>query len=68
MPQRDPDVALRSFLAAEEPLRKMAATKISEESAGVSTLFLALRLVKELAQLVQCVDVVHSRVLVEAWP
>ena len=29
--------ALRSFFAAEEPLRKMAVTKISEESAGVST-------------------------------
>jgi serine/threonine protein kinase/Leucine-rich repeat (LRR) protein len=29
--------ALRSFFAAEEPLRKMAVTKISEESAGIST-------------------------------
>ncbi|HEX4071732.1 MAG TPA: SUMF1/EgtB/PvdO family nonheme iron enzyme [Planctomycetaceae bacterium] len=29
--------ALRSFFAAEEPLRKMAATKVSEERAGVST-------------------------------
>jgi TPR repeat protein/serine/threonine protein kinase len=29
--------ALRSFLEAEEPLRKMAPTKISEESAGITT-------------------------------
>ena len=29
--------ALRSFFAAEEPLRKMAVTRISEESAGIST-------------------------------
>jgi serine/threonine protein kinase len=29
--------ALRSFFAAEEPLRKMAVTKISEQSAGIST-------------------------------
>jgi formylglycine-generating enzyme required for sulfatase activity/serine/threonine protein kinase len=29
--------ALRSFFAAEEPLRKMAVTKISEETAGIST-------------------------------
>jgi formylglycine-generating enzyme required for sulfatase activity/serine/threonine protein kinase len=29
--------ALRSFFAAEEPLRKMAVTKISKESAGIST-------------------------------
>jgi serine/threonine protein kinase/formylglycine-generating enzyme required for sulfatase activity len=29
--------ALRSFFGAEEPLRKMAATKISSESAGIST-------------------------------
>ncbi|HUE15507.1 MAG TPA: serine/threonine-protein kinase, partial [Planctomycetaceae bacterium] len=29
--------ALRSFFGAEEPLRKMGVTKISEESAGIST-------------------------------
>ena len=29
--------ALRSFFAAEEPLRNMAATKIASESAGIST-------------------------------
>ena len=29
--------ALRSFFAAEDPLRKMAMTKVSEQSAGIST-------------------------------
>ncbi len=34
--------ALRSFFAAEEPLRKMAVTRISEESAGISTRSIAV--------------------------
>ncbi len=36
---RHPEIteALRSFFAAEEPLRNMAATKIASESAGIST-------------------------------